>query len=197
VLVRFLSHAAFGKPPDVLLRSWGALRRQQTVVGLGLGALLTVAEKIDRRLGSEESALAHLFVDAVQRRRLFPDNIDVLPRVRNAFSHYQQQEQGASGDEAVRASALDFLDAAQAFFEYLQKPGGRVFPDVILIEGVVIDQWGRRTVRAVDDEGHPPTIFADTPLEPGQAYFMLARTNPLRVDPILVAAGDLAWPQVD
>jgi O-acetyl-ADP-ribose deacetylase (regulator of RNase III) len=197
VLIRFLSQAAFGKPADLLLREWRLLSGNQAIGSVGLGTLLKLAEDIDKRLGGEQSALAHLFTDAVKRRRLFPDDLSILPQVRNAFAHYQQEEQHASHDKVLRANAVAFLDAAKAMLEHLQSPEGRVFPQIILVDSVVIDQWGRRTVKAVDDDGHPHTIFADTPLEPGQAYFMHSRTNPLRVDPILVPAGDLTWPRVD
>ena len=60
---------------------------------------------------------------------------------------------------------------------------------------IEIDAWARRRIHAVDDEGHEELIFIDVPLEPGRVYFMQPLCNPVRVDPILVPAGDLVWPE--
>ena len=37
------------------------------------------------------------------------------------------------------------------------------------------------------------TIFTDEPVRPGETYLMYPLSNPLRVDPILVPAGDVVW----
>jgi hypothetical protein len=62
-----------------------------------------------------------------------------------------------------------------------------------LIESIHYDRWGRQVISAVDDEGNHERIFTDEALLPGETYFMHPLTNPLRVDPILVPAGDLLW----
>jgi hypothetical protein len=109
--------------------------------------------------------------------------------LRNALSHYRPQDVGSSLVEQGRR----FLNEADAFLEYLSRPEGRVFPRVILIESIQFDRWGRKVIHAVDDEGNHERIFTDEAVHPGETYFMHPLTNPLRVDPILVAAGDLLW----
>ncbi len=64
---------------------------------------------------------------------------------------------------------------------------------MIAIQSLEIDRWGRRTVRALNDEGMDETIFTDEPVRPGETYLMYPLSNPLRVDPILVPAGDVIW----
>jgi len=112
-----------------------------------------------------------------------------LSKLRNSFSHYQQQQSSASITRQARA----FLAAATKFLEYLDREGGRIFPRIVLIEGVHYDRWGRRVIETVDDEGVHEVLFTDEAISPGDTYFMHALTNPLRVDPILVPAGDLLW----
>ena len=60
-------------------------------------------------------------------------------------------------------------------------------------QSLEIDRWGRRTVRALNDEGMDETIFTDEVARPGETYLMYPLSNPLRVDPILVHAGDVIW----
>lgn len=55
----------------------------------------------------------------------------------------------------------------------------------------MIDGWGRRLIDAVNEEGGLERIFTDRKLEAGKVYFMHPLTNPLRVDPILVPAGEM------
>jgi hypothetical protein len=63
----------------------------------------------------------------------------------------------------------------------------------VLVENIHFDRWGRKVIEAVDDEGNIEIIFTDNLIEPGKTYFMHPLTNPLRVDPILVPAGELLW----
>ena len=120
---------------------------------------------------------------------LFPANAFELPALRNAFSHYRQEQSSAS----VARQAKAFLTAATKFLEYLDRQGGRIFPHIVLIDGVHYDRWGRRVIETVDDEGVRELLFSDDPISPGETYFMHPLTNPLRVDPLLVPAGDLLW----
>ena len=75
--------------------------------------------------------------------------------------------------------------------EYLGEPGQRIFPIVLHIERVVVDRWGRLRVEASTDEGMAEQIFTDRSVAPGEVYYMHPLSNPLRVDPILVQAGEL------
>ena len=59
------------------------------------------------------------------------------------------------------------------------------------IDAIRLDRWRRRVVRAVSDEGVVETLFTDRPLHPGELYLMHPLSNPLRVDPVLVPAGEI------
>jgi O-acetyl-ADP-ribose deacetylase (regulator of RNase III) len=195
VMIRFLCQAAFRQPAEVWLRSRRALTNNQELGKVGLGTMLSILGQIDGALDTDESAFAHLFTDSVQRRKLFPPETSGLTAVRNSFTHYHEHE-AAKPLQDLRADALGFLDRSKAFLEYLRVPEGRLFPRIIRVDGVRLDQWGRKTIEAIDDEGIPHTVFTDLTLEPGRIYFMHPTTNPIRVDPILIPAGDLAWPEV-
>jgi hypothetical protein len=79
--------------------------------------------------------------------------------------------------------------------DHLRAPGTRLFPLMVRVTRIEIDAWARRRIYARDDESREEVIFTDVPLEPGRVYFMQPLSNPVRVDPILVPAGDLVWPE--
>jgi len=64
---------------------------------------------------------------------------------------------------------------------------------VISVQSIHLDRWARQTVKALNDYGMEETIFTDEPVRPGELYLMYPLSNPLRVDPILVPAGDVIW----
>ena len=57
---------------------------------------------------------------------------------------------------------------------------------------IVFDQWGRKRISVLGDDGRTEWLFTDEDLRPGEMYLMHPLNNPIRVDPILVPAGDLA-----
>jgi hypothetical protein len=195
VLIRFLCQAAFREPAEPLLRRWGALGKAQLLSNVGLGTMLGLAQRIDEEIAKDEAATSRLFVDPAHRRRLFPEDLSTLTEVRNAFAHYHEHEGHVSPQDLCRI-AVTYVDSARAFLHYLGSSDGRLFPQILLIDGLRVDGWGRKTVTARDDEGKPHVIFTDYPLEAGRVYMMHSRTNPIRVDPILVPAGDMNWPTV-
>lgn len=194
VLIRFLAQAAFREPPEALLRRLGHMSTSQTLATAGLGTLFRWVEQIDKHIESDTSAMTEVFKGAIQRRRIFPDNVATLSDVRNTLTHYREVE-GAHDPFAIRAQAVEFVRAMRVLLDYLAEPGSRIFPTIVLIDGIHVDRWGRKIVEATDDAGEPHKIFTDEPLEPGETYFMRTFTNPLRVDPILVPTGQLAWPE--
>jgi hypothetical protein len=189
VMLRFIAQAAYRTAPEQLLRAWNHLGDSQDFARASLGALLIWIEVLDSHLRRDTAPEVEVFRRDVAPSSLLPSGADGIASLRNAFSHYRPQDVGRSlADQGRR-----FLDEADAFLEYLGRRDTRVFPRVILIEGIQYDRWGRKVVYAVDDEGNQERIFTDESLMPGETYFMHPLTNPLRVDPILVPAGDLLW----
>ena len=121
-------------------------------------------------------------------RRLVPAGTQEITSLRNSFAHFTKLEEGTRGR---RKAAEQFFCDATAWLEYLDHQQHRVFPHVIRVNEIRIDGWGRRTVEAVSDSKIAEILFTDVPVQPGELYFMHPRSNPLRVDPVLVLVGDL------
>jgi len=196
VLLRFLCRAAYDQTPEALFRSWEKLGSSESLATAGLGKLIILVEVLDARLEDDETAVARFFKGSVDRRRLFPKDAADLAYLRNSFIHYREKEASETYAKRVDA-ALRFLDAARSFIEYLRAPDTRLFPLMVRITRIEIDAWARRRIHAIDDEGREELIFTDVSLEPGRIYFMQPLSNPVRVDPILVPAGDLVWPDAE
>jgi hypothetical protein len=62
----------------------------------------------------------------------------------------------------------------------------RIYPMVIRIDKIIVDEWNRRRIEAVTAEGRKELIVCDKAVEPGGTYFMYPPSNPFRVDPILI-----------
>ena len=91
----------------------------------------------------------------------------------------------------MRNAGKAFFNEALSFLEHLANPKGRVYPHLVRVERIQIDRFGRRVIEAVGEDDHPERIFTDVDLQPGALYLMHPLTIPLRVDPILVPAGEL------
>ena len=152
-----------------------------------------LAEFVATVIQQDEEVGVDAFRKDLGGRPVLPSGSGSLADLRNAFSHYSALMDGKS-DQSLAEAARSFLAHAHDFVKHLENPDGRIFPRVVRIESVTTDRWARRVVRAVDDEDIEEVIFTSTPVEPGEVYFMHPLTNPMRVDPILVPAGDLLGP---
>ena len=90
-----------------------------------------------------------------------------MSSVRNSFSHFRPGAPVASEQDA-----LEFFKQADRLVQALTSTKGRLLPIVITIQSLHIDRWGRRTVRALNDEGIDETIFTDEAVRPGETYLM-------------------------
>jgi len=126
----------------------------------------------------------------LSRRPILPADSRSLPELRNKFVHFNEAMQNLD-IESIRQSAKVFFEQAEAVLSYLADPQDRIFPRVIKVCGIHIDSWGRRRIEAKSDDGKLESIFVDALLQPGAIYLMHPLTNPMRVDPILVPAGDM------
>jgi len=187
VLLRFIAKAAFGESPEMYLTRRQSINQPGDLVRSGLGALLIFCEQIIDDLRTTQLPQA-LTLQRDLGEGALPKGRDALSSVRNAFSHFKPGAPAVSD-----ADALSFLKEARRLTTALAAPEGRLLPYVISIQSIHFDRWARRTVKALNDDGMEETIFTDEPLRPGQVYLMYPLSNPLRVDPILVPAGDVIW----
>lgn len=192
VLLRFLCLAAFREAPEPHFRSRGRLEASRAIDGCPLGKLLELLELLGRELQTDDTPTVRAFQHDFNTRSLAPEGSLRVTQLRNRFAHFGPTSQPMDLPSARRA-AVEFFDEAIAFVEHLLAEP-RIFPRIVRVERIVHDRWGRKTVHALDDEGIQETIFSDHPLQPGRAYYMHPISNPLRVDPILVDAGDAVGP---
>jgi hypothetical protein len=194
VLIRFLCFAAFKQAPEPFFQARGNLPPGRLVGKCTLGTLLTLTEVLAKAISEDRDSLSvSLFKACFNNEDPFPKGLTKLANVRNSFAHFQADMVQQSTEQRVN-KALGFLDASLDFFAYLSRTDPRIFPTIVRIDQIVIDRWGRELIQVITDEGISEVVFTDQQLNPGRVYFMHPLTNPLRVDPILVAAGDLTWP---
>jgi O-acetyl-ADP-ribose deacetylase (regulator of RNase III) len=193
VLLRFVCKVLHEQPAELYFRQLGQLEESRPLDKCGLGKLLSLLEILAKELEATSGGRVEVFRIDFGTDRLAPQGAQGIAMLRNRFAHFERGHVDLPLD-AVRAAAGAFYDEAAAFLDHLGNPSGRVFPYLVTIEQVETDKWGRRVIRAINDEGEEERIFTDTPLRPGETYFMHPLTNPLRVDPILVPAGELKKP---
>lgn len=197
--LRFLCQAVFLQPPEAYLaRSANQppeahLARSEKLPfdRRSLGTLLHHLRDLYPAIAEMDSPRAAPFRRAVKEP--FPESaLRCLPQLRNAFAHGRGIEKLTVTQAQEKAAA--FFDAAITTLEYFARDDARelrIFPYVLRIDSIRVDRWGRRTVTAVSDEEEPgENLFTENPLRPGELYLMHPLTNPLRVDPILVPAGE-------
>lgn len=190
--LRFLTIGLLDLPPD----RWLGQRREDrpgdrlppSVDRATFGQLAVLVGAAGKQINRSTDPRTQARVDDLRDDsgtvKWLPDRIDGLIKQRNVWVH------GASdaGERSLtvtekRKQARDFSKLAS---DILTSLVNGPFPTVIVIEEIGYDTWGRRHVRARTSKGTVESIFTDLDLVPGQTYLMHARTNPLRVDPLLV-----------
>ncbi len=159
----------------------------KTTLGMILQLLDHLAKDLDSRSELGLKALAPILRERPLVPKTGPRNESgqTLASMRNTFAHLT----GDGNDVPSLDHARSFFDLAQELLEYWRQPGLRAYPNVIRIESVSIDVWNRRVIDAKSDSGTSEVIVCDHEVRPGGLYFMLPRSNPFRVDPVLVAFG--------
>jgi O-acetyl-ADP-ribose deacetylase (regulator of RNase III) len=194
VLLRFVASAAYAASPERLLRQWGVMAPSKSLDVCGLGDLFKFLTAISKHLETDTADGSVRLRMELRGRRLLPDDERLPVRLadrRNMFLHHRAA--GAKQTLAgLRQEVRAFLNDALALYRHFDADEGFPFPRVVVVDHIVIDRWGRRKVHVRDDDGRVDVLFTDRDLEPGRVYFMHPLTNVLRIDPILVPAGDLA-----
>jgi O-acetyl-ADP-ribose deacetylase (regulator of RNase III) len=186
--IRFLSKALFDEAPEPYLQRNGLLEKSWRLDQCSLGKLIEILAAFRKDIDKKNNLRAKVLMPKICERPLLPENSSKLSNLRNNFAHSKDNIRGGSLDDNLQL-AKEFFEYAEKLLEYIYEPEYRVFPCVIKICGVKIDKWGRRRTEATADDGTHESIFTDEILEPGAVYLMHPRTNPMRVDPILVPAG--------
>lgn len=196
-LIRFVCRVAFDSAPEPFFVQRGQAIAQRGLTSLSLGSLLALVEILSRELDAETSGPAQRLRAHYGTSRISVDGTQGITRLRNKFAHFEKQDGQGRGLETQRQEAIQFVDESLAFLHYLGGSRGgaaRIFPQVVRVERVVVDRWGRRTIEVRTDEGCDQTMFTDDILSPGDIYFVHPFTNPIWVEFLHVPAGDLMRP---
>ena len=189
VLLRFVCLAAWKQPPEQFFTDRGQLDPGENLRKKSLGSLLYLLEHVSQAVETDASEVVAAFRSDVGTR-LAPSDTGNITALRNQFAHFDGSSKRPKPED-LRLACADFFTHALAFLDHLGRKESRVYPFVVRVDRISVDRWRRRVVVAMSDEGFLERIFTDEPLQPGDLYFMHPLTNPLRVDPILIPAGEL------
>jgi O-acetyl-ADP-ribose deacetylase (regulator of RNase III) len=189
ILIRFVCRVAFKTNEQTYCKERNLIESGKAVERSSLGKLEEILDYMQSELEQPATENALAFERVFGTRRILPENKPKsIAALRNAVTHYRE---GGRSTRELYQEVLTFLTEATKFVEGLENAGSRVFPLVVTVEEVRFDRWNRCFVRVSTDEGRSETIFTDESLTPGQTYLMHPLNNPVRVDPILVPAGNL------
>ena len=188
ILLHFICRAVFEQPPEVFLKALGAMKDDRPLEKHTLGSLLSFLERLTKEVTRRAEAGEPMKLPQLEARRLVPRGTHEITRLRNSFAHFTSLDDDI---DPLRSAADRFFKDACGWLQYLNDPAHRVFPHVIRISQIRIDDWGRRTISGLADSGLTETLFTDLEVRAGERYFMHPLSNPLRVDPVLVPAGEL------
>jgi len=151
-----------------------------------LGSLLHCLELLARELeqcakGDTRKVLREL-QGPLTAKRLAPGGVGDISRLRNSFAHFDEE----AGDGDHVSAAREFFRNAMSLLRHWADDSARIYPTVIRIDKIIVDEWNRRRIEAVTAEGRRELIVCDKAVEPGGTYFMYPLSNPFRVDPILI-----------
>jgi O-acetyl-ADP-ribose deacetylase (regulator of RNase III) len=191
-LLRFVCLHLFGHGPEHHFKGHVSGAATNDFSKASLGTLLHALERLARELesmsrdaGPQEAHPFRELKGPLTARRLAPDGVDQIARLRNVFAHADSRE---GGPKVSAKDASDFFDLSIRLLNHWRADDS-VYPTVIRIERITIDAWNRRVIEAVTPEETKEFIVSDRPIEPGATYFMYPLSNPMRVEPVLIEFG--------
>lgn len=190
VFLRFLCQAACGLSPEEFFKGERSLLDRK-LEQCSLGKLLELLEQVMKRLDSGRTPrILQLAKDFGALRSFMATRSQDITKLRNQLAHFNRSGTDEPSIHSIRKDTLGFFMVAIGFLEGLGEREKRVFPHIVRVDRLIVDRWGRRYYEGTSELKRPERLFTDMELEPGRLYYMLPLTNPLRVDPILVCAGD-------
>ncbi len=192
-LLRFLCLHLYRAGPERYLKGKGGYDGRP-LSGTTLGMLLTLLSKlVDSIDPADDGTELPDLNDPLTRERLIPGDFmvvaEALTPIRNGFAHAREAKGSDSSQGTTLEKAHEFVQGVERLLSFWRTTKPPVYPTIVRIDEITIDRWNRRLIRATSDAGAEEAIVCDQEVHPGRLYFMLPRTNPFRVDPILVEFG--------
>ena len=187
-LLRFLCLYLFGKGPEKHFKGQlsGAAVDDFSKATLGtlLHCLEMLAKEIDK-LGKsmDEDKVLKELGGPLSATRLAPEGLLGISKLRNSFAHFEKEQT----EHHDKHQAQEFFRLAEVLLEHWLSAKPPIYPTMVVVEEIKLDRWNRRIVTARTDHSQAELIVSDELLKPGEAYFMYPLSNPMRVDPILIA----------
>ncbi|MFH0943832.1 MAG: hypothetical protein V2A76_01430 [Planctomycetota bacterium] len=187
MFLRFQAEHLFQQPIDLLVQERGWLNEPvQPIRNASLGTLVAATHQMARELGADsEGAAAARYAARYKDRPLMPDRdaLAELARLRNLFAHDRTESPTVE-------DGRKFLLLARNLMEHWCGDDPPLLPRVVELISARTDEWGRTRLEMRTDAATTEYVYTDRPLEPGQHYFMLAHSNPIRMFPLMVPVGD-------
>ncbi|MFW6116177.1 MAG: hypothetical protein ACOC6F_00480 [bacterium] len=187
-LVHFYCTVLMGNEYEQMLREEELLAGDgQSVNRLTFGQKIGLFEGLNRYIKTNNAAKDRMYKWfergwIVSNRMHLQKNLYLVSPRRNHLARPEGIETATLKREATEA-----LELLQKLFRDFDE--GRIYPPVIAVEGIHTDRYGRRTYHCVDDRGYEERVYTRLELQVGQEYFFYPVTNPIRVDPLIVAKG--------
>lgn len=172
------------KISEIIKREFG-MTRKGGLAKFTLGMLIDLMRNINSRIKMDSGLHQqvhryfekdHLISDIAIN--LVSDANTASPQIKHA------DEAGASLMTLDLASCDKFLTNIVDALNILKHEGN--YPTLIRVREEITDEYGRRYIIAVDDEGDEWTIKTDAWLQPEKAYYMHSETSQVAVSPFIV-----------
>lgn len=187
--LQFLCSGLLRVAPDKWLadRAGGSSGPPPTIRRATMGQLVYLVRDVGRQIDASDDPrtrdlVRELTVDG-QKLRWLPGKAHDLVSSRNMWVHSSSEATEKTSLASQRRQAEEFADLCSSITDELIRGA---YPTPILIESISYDRWGRRRVSASTATSMREELFTNEDLRPGEVYLMLAHTNPLRIDPLLV-----------
>jgi hypothetical protein len=113
-----------------------------------------------------------------------PKSWQQIAALRNKFAHDDPDITEVHKTE-VRNKARNLTKMCLDLLEELQSMD--TYPKVITVRKTMIDCYGRRRAECLGDDGSIHTVYTSLDLQPGRQFFLYSQSDPINVNPILVA----------
>lgn len=185
-LLRFICLHLFSHGPEQHFKGHvngaAAVDMSKATLGSLLHCLELLARELEQCARDDSKKVLRELQGPLTARRLAPGGLGTISKLRNTFAHFDDDAGDAEDAEAAR----EFFRGAKLMLRHWADDTARIYPVVIRIEKIIVDEWNRRRIQAVTAEGRKELIVCDKAVEPGGTYFMYPLSNPFRVDPILI-----------
>lgn len=150
-----------------------------------LGMLIDLLRKMNSTV-MKDSNLRQKVRSYLKKDSLFSETaIDLISQANASSPHMKHADEAGKPVTPLDLTLCDnFLANIAGALSILKKERG--FPTIIRVRREVQDEYSRRYIIAIDDDGEEWTVKSDTWLEPERAYYMYSETRPVAVSPLII-----------